>query len=66
MTVDLRSGPPKGSFQISGMASAVEHPVETRWIWDTTDQLDVMELCSKGLEVIRRLIHSRDEMKFQD
>jgi len=66
MTVDLRSGHPKGSYQISGMEAAVEHPVEIRWIWDTADEPDVMELCSKGLAVIRRLIHSRDEMKFQD
>jgi hypothetical protein len=66
MTVDLRSGTPKGSYQISGMEAAVGHPVETCWIWDTADELDVMELCSKGLEVIRRLIRRRDEMKFQD
>jgi hypothetical protein len=64
LTVDLRCGTPQGSYQVSGMEAPVEFPVETHWVWNTADELDVMELCSKGLEVVRRLIRSRDSMNF--
>ena len=43
-----------------------EYPVEQRWVWMTKGEPDVMDLCSKGLEVVREVITSRDSMGFAD
>jgi len=48
------------------MAEFMEHPVKYGWVWRTQDEPDVMELCSQGLETVRQLIQSRDNMHFQD
>jgi hypothetical protein len=43
-----------------------EHPVEHRWVWDAEGEPDVMELCRKGLETMRCIIDSRNNMGFAD
>lgn len=64
--MDLSGGKPVGWYKTAEMEQPEEHPVEQRWVWKTEGYPDVMELCSKGLEVVRELIQSRDEMSFRD
>lgn len=66
LETDFSSGRPVGRYKTAEMEEFQEHPVEQRWVWDAAEELDVMELCAKGLEVIRQLIRSRDEMGFHD
>jgi len=64
--IDSSAGKPVGWYKTAEMEQAEEHPVEQRWVWKTEGAPDVMELCSKGLEVVRQLMKSRDEMCLYD
>lgn len=63
---DFSSGKPVGRYKTAEMEEFKEHPVEQRWVWKTEGEPDVMELCSKGLQVVREIIKSRDSMGFPD
>ncbi|MGE5646413.1 MAG: hypothetical protein ACM336_11540, partial [Acidobacteriota bacterium] len=64
--IDFSAGKPVGWYKTAEMEQPEEHPVEQRWVWKTEGDPDVMELCSKGLEVVRQLVKSRDQMGFPD
>lgn len=66
LEMDFRSGAPIGRYQTASMAEPAEHLVERKWIWDVEPETDVIEFCSKGLEVARALITSREAMQFRD
>lgn len=66
LNLDLRSGTPKGSYQTPEMVQPEEHPVRVRWVWSTTDELDVTDTCTSGLAVVQELIRQRDAMAFED
>ena len=66
LELDFSSGKPVGRYKSAEMAEFKEHPVKYGWVWKTQDEPDVMELCRKGLDVVRQLIQSRDDMHFQD
>jgi hypothetical protein len=63
--IDFSSGKPVGRYKSDEMADFMEHPVVYGWVWKTHDEPDVMKLCSHGLEAVRQLIQSRDDMHFQ-
>ena len=63
---DFSSGKPVGGYKSDEMTEFREHPVKYSWVWKAQDEPDVMELCRQGLEAIRQLIQSRDDMHFQD
>lgn len=62
---DFSSGKPVGRYKSGEMADFEDHQVAYAWVWKTRDEPNVMELCSQGLEVVRQLIQSRDDMHFQ-
>lgn len=64
--VDFSSGKSVGRYKSAEMDQFEEHPVEYRWVWDAEGEPDVMELCRKGLDIMRRFIESRDNMGFPD
>lgn len=64
--IDFSSGEPVGRYKSDEMVDFQEHSVVSRWVWELHDEPDVMELCSQGLEAVRQLIQSRDDMHFQD
>jgi hypothetical protein len=47
------------------MEEFAEHPIGQKWVWDADEEIDVIELCFKGLDVAREIIKSRDAMQFQ-
>ena len=64
--IDLSKGRPIGRYKTAQMQEFEEHPVEQRWVWETRAEPDVMELCGKGLDVVREIMKSRDRMGFSD
>ena len=66
LETDFSSGRPVGRYKTAEMAEFQAHPVEQRWVWDVEGEPDVMEICGNGLEIVRQLIHCRDEMGFPD
>jgi hypothetical protein len=64
--LDFSSGKPVGRYKTAEMEEFKEHPVEQRWVWKTKGEPDVMDLCLKGLQVVREIIKSRDSMGFPD
>ena len=66
LNIDFSAGKPVGTYKTAEMAEAEQYPVEYRWVWKTEGEPDVMELCEKGLGVVRELINSRDSMGFRD
>jgi hypothetical protein len=44
----------------------VKHQFIDRWVWDSPDRPDVMELCGQGLKAVRSVVTSWDEMMFND
>ena len=63
---DFRPAKPVGRFKTAEMEAPTEHPVEQKWVWDIDGEPDVMEFCSRGLDVVRTIIKSRDAMEFPD
>ena len=63
---DFSSGKPVGQYKTAEMEEFKEYPVEQRWVWKTEGEPDVMDLCSKGLQVVREIIKRRDSMGFPD
>ena len=63
---DFRNVKPVGRYKTAEMEEFKEHQVEQRWVWKTKGEPDVMDLCSKGLQVVREIIKSRDSMGFPD
>ncbi len=66
LVFDFSGGKPTGRSKTSHMSEFCEHPVKYGWVWRTKDEPNVMELCSQGLEAVRQLIQSRDDMHFQE
>ena len=64
--IDFSKGRPIGRYKTAHMQDFEEHPVEQRWVWETPAEPDVMELCGKGLDVVREIMKSRDRMGFSD
>lgn len=63
---DFGSGQSVGRYKTTKMEEFKEYPIENRWVWLTEGEPDVMELCSKGLQIAREIIKSRDSMEFPD
>lgn len=63
---DFRNVKPVGRYKTAEMEEFKEHHLEQRWVWKTKGEPDVMDLCSKGLQVVREIIKSRDSMVFSD
>jgi len=66
LEIDFRSVKPVGRYKTAEMEEFKEHQVEQRWVWKTKGEPDVMDLCSKGLQVVREIIKSRDSMGLTD
>ena len=66
MEIDFSKGKPIGRYKTAQMQDLQEHQVEQKWVWETRGEPDVMELCGKGLDVVREIINSRDRMGFPD
>jgi hypothetical protein len=66
LVFDFRGGEPIGQYKTAEMEEFKEYPLEQRWVWMTEGEPDVMDLCSKGLVVVREIIKSRDSMGFPD
>ena len=65
-TVDFSKGKPVGTYKTAEMAEAKPYDVTQKWVWKTTDEPEVMDLCQKGLDIVRALIGGRDVMNFPD
>lgn len=66
LRMDFSSGKPVASYKSAEMEDFATHPVEQKWVWKTVDEPNVMELCTKGLDVLQKVMQSRSEMKFSD
>jgi hypothetical protein len=63
---DFSAGKPVGRYKTAEMAEFKEYPINKSWVWMTEGEPDVMELCSKGLQIVREIIKIRDSMGFPD
>lgn len=66
LVFDFSGGKPVGQYKTAEMEEFTEHPLEQRWVWKTQGEPDVMDLCSKGLQVVGEIIKSRESMGFPD
>jgi hypothetical protein len=56
-TVDLSS--PEKDQSLPGSS------IQKRYVWDTADSPDVLDLCEKGLQVVRQMLNSHRAMAFR-
>ena len=66
MEIDFSKRRPIGRYKTAQMQDFEEYPVEEKWVWEARGEPDVMELCGKGLDVVRKIVRSRDGMGFPD
>ncbi len=65
-TIDVRQGKPIGTYKTGEMAEFVPIDLSCDWIWIAEGDPNVMELCSAGLDTVRKIIAYRDSMGFPD
>ena len=66
ITLDFSKGKPTGAYKTAEMAEATPHKVTQKWVWRTTGEPEVMDLCQRGMEIVQALIESRAGMSFRD
>jgi len=64
-TVNL-SAPVRERESSEGPEPTTDTDVRRRWVWSTPDSPDVLELCRKGLAIVREMLNSYYKMRFRD
>jgi hypothetical protein len=64
ITMDFRTGKRVGAIQTAEMDKPESVELTSVWVWEDEGSPKVFELCEDGLNVLRQVIHYRDEMKF--
>jgi hypothetical protein len=65
-TIDFSQGTPTGTLKTAEMPEAVPVKLTSKWVWDTPDSPDVIELCSTGVAIVSKIIDYRNEQAFVD